>query len=93
MTSVETPPPAITGLSTEAIRHLYEIHDWRNASAILRAVHPGGGDEVETDPDLPLTASTAIGATGHSANGHADIPAKPRHCGEGADDDALTNTA
>ena len=93
MTSVETLPPAITGLSTEAIRHPYEIHDWRNASAILRAVHPRWGDEVETDPDLLLTASTAIGANGHSENGHADIPARPHLCEEGADNDALTNTA
>ena len=93
MTSVETPPPAITGLSTEAIRHLYEIHDRCNASAILRAVHPCWGDEVETDPDLLLAASTAIGANGHSENGHADIPPQPRLCEEGADDDALTNTA
>lgn len=46
MTSVEMLPPALTGLYTEAIRHLYEIHDWRNASAILRAVHPCEWDEL-----------------------------------------------
>ena len=50
MTSVETPPPAITGLYTEAIRHLYEIHDWRNASAILRAVHPAGATRSRRIP-------------------------------------------
>ncbi len=46
MTSIEALPQAIQELYPPEIRKLYEIHDWRNASVVLKGVRPAEWDDL-----------------------------------------------
>lgn len=40
VTSIDELPEEIRGLYPSEIRDLYEIHEWRNATVVLKGVHP-----------------------------------------------------